>query len=68
MLRFPEGDEDILTDVIDLHVHTMPSVYNRHSMNVKIDYVSQYIFTFILCPVFTIGHFPSLTYLNKRGT
>ncbi len=29
MLRFPEGDEDLLADVIDLHVHTMPSVYNR---------------------------------------
>jgi hypothetical protein len=29
MLRFPEGDEDLLTGVIDLHVHTMPSVYNR---------------------------------------
>jgi hypothetical protein len=29
MLRFPEGDEDLLTDVIDLHVHTMPSVFNR---------------------------------------
>ena len=29
MLRFPEGDEDILTNVIDLHVHTMPSVYDR---------------------------------------
>ncbi len=29
MLRFPETDEDLLRGVIDIHVHSMPSVFDR---------------------------------------
>ena len=29
MLSFPETDEDLLRGVIDLHVHSMPSVFDR---------------------------------------